>query len=351
MITRLKVNNFTAFRELDMRFIDGVNVFIGENGTGKTHIMKMLYAAYCTASESVQYTLTQKIFNVFLPDGIGRLARRSIGASSGSFTVYRQDEGDDFERSVRLSVSTKNREKGKVAYSDWKSAGEYKVVYIPVKDMLANAPGFRSLYELRHIHFEEIYKDIIDRALLPAVKGKPSIRRKKLMSKIESVIAGRIVERNEHFYLVSEHGELEFTLLAEGYRKLGLLYELIQNETLSQSSILFWDEPEANLNPKLAKVVVEIILELQRQGVQIFIATHDYVILKELSLAIEKKDKVRFHSLYLEKEQVKYTYSDDFEAIEHSAIDETYDDLLSRDIRKKIGGAALESKTNRIIER
>ena len=205
--------------------------------------------------------------------------------------------------------------------------------------MLANAPGFRSLYEYRNIHFEEIYKDIIDRALLPAVKGKPSARRKKLMSKIENVIAGRIVEKNEHFYLVNEHGELEFTLLAEGYRKLGLLYELIQNETLAQSSILFWDEPEANLNPKLAKIVVEIILELQRQGVQIFMATHDYVILKELSLATEKKDKVRFHSLYIENEQVKYSYSDSFEAIEHSAIDETYDDLLNRDIQKKIGVA------------
>lgn len=351
MITRLKVNNFTAFKELDMSFLDGVNVLIGENGTGKTHIMKMLYAAYCTASEGVQYTLTQKVFNVFLPDGIGRLARRSIGASSGGFTVYRRDAGDDNERSVRLSVSTKNREKGKVAYSNWKGADDYKVVYIPVKDMLANAPGFRSLFELRHIHFEEIYKDIIDRALLPAVKGKPSLRRKKLMSKIESVIAGRIVERNEHFYLVNEHGELEFTLLAEGFRKLGLLYELIQNETLSQSSILFWDEPEANLNPKLAKVVVEIILELQRQGVQIFIATHDYVILKELSLAIEKKDKVRFHSLYFENEQVRYSFSDIFEAIEHSAIDETYDDLLSRDIQKKIGGAIFSSKTDRFTER
>ncbi len=339
MITRLTVNNFTAFKDLDIRFLGGVNVLIGENGTGKTHIMKMLYSAYCTASQSTQYTLSQKIFNVFLPDGIGRLARRSVGASSGNFTVYRIDEGEDVERAIRLSVSTKNGNKGKVAQTDWKGTGEYKVVYIPVKDMLANAPGFRSLYEYRNIHFEEIYKDIIDRALLPAVKGKPSARRKKLMSKIENVIAGRIVEKNEHFYLVNDHGELEFTLLAEGYRKLGLLYELIQNDTLAQSSILFWDEPEANLNPKLAKVVVEIILELQRQGVQIFIATHDYVILKELSLATEKNDKVRFHSLYIENEQVKYSYSDIFEAIEHSAIDETYDDLLNRDIQKKIGDA------------
>ncbi len=46
-----------------------------------------------------------------------------------------------------------------------------KSVYIPVKEMLANAPGFRSLYNEREIHFEEIYADIIDKALLPQLKS------------------------------------------------------------------------------------------------------------------------------------------------------------------------------------
>ena len=48
------------------------------------------------------------------------------------------------------------------------------------------------------------------------------------------------------------------------------LWLLIQNGTLTEGSVLFWDEPETNLNPKLFGPVVEILLELQRQGVQIF---------------------------------------------------------------------------------
>ena len=40
-------------------------------------------------------------------------------------------------------------------------------VYIPVKEMLSNAPGFQSLYSKREIHFEEVYRDILDRAYLP----------------------------------------------------------------------------------------------------------------------------------------------------------------------------------------
>ena len=61
-----------------------------------------------------------------------------------------------------------------------------------------------------------------------------------------------------------------------------LLWLLIQNGTLNNGSILFWDEPETNLNPKLFGPVMNILLELQRDGVQVFLATHDYLILEEL---------------------------------------------------------------------
>jgi ABC-type multidrug transport system ATPase subunit len=51
---------------------------------------------------------------------------------------------------------------------------------------------------------------------------------------------------------------------------------LIQNGTLLNGSVLFWDEPETNLNPKLFGPLIEILLQLQHSGVQIFISTHDY---------------------------------------------------------------------------
>ena len=92
-------------------------------------------------------------------------------------------------------------------------------------------------------------------------------------------------------------------LLAEGMRKLGLLWQTDSGtERCLKGSILFWDEPETNLNPKLFGPLVEILLELQRMGVQIFIATHDYVILKELDLRMNSQDQIAFHSLYRELE-------------------------------------------------
>ena len=44
-IKHLELENFTVLHELNMDFSRGINVFIGENGMGKTHIMKALYSA------------------------------------------------------------------------------------------------------------------------------------------------------------------------------------------------------------------------------------------------------------------------------------------------------------------
>ena len=50
-LTKIELNNITVFHELSVEFNNGINVFLGENGVGKTHIMKLLYAA-CQAKKS-----------------------------------------------------------------------------------------------------------------------------------------------------------------------------------------------------------------------------------------------------------------------------------------------------------
>lgn len=80
---------------------------------------------------------------------------------------------------------------------------------------------------------------------------------------------------------------MEATILSEGYRKItGLIY-LLNNGSLTQNGILFWDEPEANLNPKLVTVVISTLQSLILSGIQVFIATHDYLVSQKLSLLAE----------------------------------------------------------------
>ena len=345
MIKKIKFQRFTAFEDLQIDFSPGVNIFIGENATGKTHIMKAVYAA-CDVTKS-KISFAEKINNVFFPSGkqIGRLIKRTSVSSTGFIEIYRKILSGLFEEKIKLRLSFSNHttkpEKAKISGSPkrWTKI-PIEAAYIPVKDMMANAPGFRSLYEEREIHFEEIYVDIIRKAFLPLLKGPTDKQRKGLLKILQDAMEGKVIQKNEEFFLKSKRGELEFTLLAEGYRKMGLLWLLIQNGTLLNGSVLLWDEPETNLNPRLMEKVVGILLKLQRMGVQIFLATHDYVFLKEFDLQADKNDKIIFHSLYRDQEtrEIEVSSTDQYLNISPNAIDDTFGSIVDRDIKKSMGG-------------
>ena len=334
-ISRIKFDNFTAFSKLDVEPSPGINVFVGANGTGKTHLMKVTYAA-CDISKT-QADFAEKLIRVYLPSGraLGRLVKRSQGSVRGAAEIYRD--------SLKLRISFSNH--ATVADSatvtgakDW-TLNPVESVYIPVKEMLSNAPGFRSLYSQREVHFEEIYADILDRAYRPALRGPVDQDRKKLLTNLQKLIDGKVTIKDEEFFLRNKQGNLEFTLLAEGMRKLGLLWLLIQNGTLLNGSVLFWDEPETNLNPKLFGPLIEILLELQRMGVQVFLATHDYVILKELDLRRGSEDRILFHSLYrcVETGEIQRHSTSEYLEIHPNAIAETFSDLYNREIKRSLG--------------
>ena len=50
-LTRVRLERFTAFLDLDLEFSPGINVFVGANGTGKTHLLKVCYAACALRKE------------------------------------------------------------------------------------------------------------------------------------------------------------------------------------------------------------------------------------------------------------------------------------------------------------
>lgn len=333
MITRFKASNFTVFTELDISFSSGVNIFIGKNGTGKTHLMKVLYSACSVMNKKEDRSFAQKLNGVFMPRSIGRLVHRSQGRGSGRVVVYRRNVGETKERSITCDITTLN--KTSVSHSLWKEENQAESIFIPVKDMLANAPGFRSLFSQKKLAFEEVYLDILDKAFLPIVRGKQSPERVRLLNILNKAMLGRVIDKDETFYMRNSSGELEFSLLAEGFRKLGLLYRLIQNESLTKGTMLFWDEPEANLNPQLSQTVVQILMELQRMGVQIFIATHDYVLLKEFELATTQEDSVLYHTLYKDDAGViRHNATNEMGTLFPNAIDETFARILDDEIKK-----------------
>ena len=321
MLEKCEMKNFTAFGGVSLVFCPGVNLFIGENGSGKTHILKLLYTALDSyqGPDSADF-FAQKMINVFLPKdySLGRLVRRVKGSSSASVTIVRDNKPFTFQ------FTNHSRDKV-ICHGNWKTNGEEEgsCVFIPVKEMLANAPGFRSLYDKRLIYFEEIYFDILSHAYLPLLRGAITDERKILLDMLQKVMKGRVIQKGEQFFLKNKQGELEFPLLAEGIRKFALLWLLIQNGTLLKGSTLFWDEPEANINPSMIKTLVEIMLHLQTLGVQIFVATHSYLVLREFDLQRNYDEQTRYFSL-------SFTPSGDVNSI----LGGTYTDILPNKINE-----------------
>src|SRR4051794_32215593 len=83
MLSGFTVQNFTAFKELDVALSPRINVIIGNNGTGKTHLLKAIYALAMAGQvrrdagktkPALEAALSEKFLRLFLP------MERKIGA-------------------------------------------------------------------------------------------------------------------------------------------------------------------------------------------------------------------------------------------------------------------------------
>ena len=113
---------------------------------------------------------------------------------------------------------------------------------------------------------------------------------------------------------------MEMQLVSEGLRKLAMLAQLIGNGVLQENGYVFWDEPEANLNPKLIKLIAEVIYSLAANGIQIFIATHSLFLLREIEIiAAQKQSKnftQRYFSLKAEQDSVTVEQADELDGLQ-----------------------------------
>jgi AAA15 family ATPase/GTPase len=328
LFDKIILENFGAFKSAEFEFSKGLNVFIGENGTGKTHVMKLIY---CMQQQREPEDLKRKLVNVFRPSNgqVSRLVYRKKGSSSACVKLF--DSSGNQKTLEFDNTRHKNFElKGKLE-------GSSDPVFIPVKEVLSFAPGFISLYDKYELSFEEIYYDIIKQAYLPARKGMPLQDEKPILEIIRRTVGGRVSISGEEFQLTSGSSKLEMSLVAEGHRKLALIWQLIHNGSMFGNNTLFWDEPEANLNPSLMPNVAKILVMLAERGVQIFIATHNYAFLKELDYA--STITANYFALEKTKDGVVTHIFNDYDSVYPNKIADEYTRLYDLEISRSLGGA------------
>ncbi|WP_130471952.1 AAA family ATPase [Candidatus Magnetaquicoccus inordinatus] len=335
MFTKLELTNFTAFEHLDIEFSPGINVLVGANGTGKTHLMKLLY---CIQDSLLPLkSLEKKLKTVFRPrnEDLHRLTRRNQGGTRTEITAQWNDMLFEFVRPVNFFwYDNSNQFFSESAILDHIESP----VFIPVKEFLSFAPGFISLYDKYSLNFDEVYYDILKLAYLPKRKGGLDKQDQEILETIQSLIGGQVVTEGESFFLSQGNSNLEMHLVAEGYRKLALIWQLINNGSLSKGNTLFWDEPEANLNPSMMQYVAKILLLLAQRGIQIFVATHNYAFLKEIDLQKEETPVTYFALNDTGKNGVEVCSSSSYSTIYPNKIADEYLRLYDQEIQKSFNG-------------
>lgn len=396
-IENIELKNFTTFRNCKIDFSNGINIFIGENATGKTHLLKAIYClnpsfyikykktdystiyknnipateypfnAYTKILNKYEYNdIKDKIkeIKIKVSNSINELKNSNINFKLNKYlTELNQMTNSWYLKFNNLSVEIKLQiDKSKIIKSvndinhifhlydrtnvkdretlfddDKYLFNDKKFTYIPCKDIITNSKGFTSLYEKREISFESIYNDILNKASLPQLRELDE-NFTNITKKIENAIGGIVVQHNELFFIeYKDFGEIEFTMVAEGHKKLALLWLLIKNGEIDKNTILLFDEPESNLNPKLTGVLVDILLSLSRLGVQIFIATHNNFIIDEFELQRNKNDKIKFHSFYFgdnKSKGVLVESNEYIDKIKHNAIENKFKEQHYTSIKK-----------------
>lgn len=331
-LKKIVLENFTVFKQLTINFSEGINVLVGENGVGKTHIMKVAYAA-CQASKH-DVSFSQKTVMLFRPDqtAIGRLVNRDKNVGN---TAKINVESDNTNIGMLFSLKTKkwdadvkNKEKWEKQMSDLTS------VFIPAKEILSNAWNLDAAVKMGNVEFDDSYLDIIAAAKIDISRGVDSAVKRKYLDILQKISNGKVTVQDERFYLKpGTQAKLEFNLVAEGLRKIALLWQLIKNGTLEKGSVLFWDEPEANINPKYIPVLAELLIMLEREGVQIFVSTHDYFLAKYIEVKRKEDSNIQYISLYKDIDgEICYEIEKKFELLEHNTIMDTFRQLYREEI-------------------
>lgn len=343
-LEKVYLDNFTVFENLEIDFCNGINVLIGENGTGKTHLLKVLYA-FCesnTLSKNSKLLFPEMLSQCFFTEQFRTLFHRGQNPLKISIDInekkymYQAVVREEISKEAQLKPPLNDLEIA-LQIDGQRTREEVRTAFIPAKDMLTHA-GIEKDYVERYIPFDKTLIDILFKSGMSELR-EPSPTAREVLNGIKSIIGGTVLFENNTYYIQHEDQEISFQSEAEGFKKLSVLWRLVATGLLEPGTILFWDEPEANINPQYIPALADILYTLQAAGIQIVLATHDYVLAKYLEIKRRSEDSARFHSLYFDDDGVMKAESNPlFKDLKKNSIAEAYNKLLDEVFEQTIRG-------------
>jgi len=293
MLDSIELENFGPLTRLDWRNLGRINLMIGGNGTGKTFVLKALYTAMRTIEEyrrgddqrTAAEILAEKLYWTFQPDKIGDLVTKGAdGPLSCTIQFDQQDFMYSFGKDTTKQISSlENHVPPRSSNS----------IFLPAKEVLSlHQIILKSREQDKVFGFDDTYLDLA-RALRQSPRmGKNYVEFARSRQSLEDIVGGRVEydETSGRWQFKKGNQRFQIGVTAEGIKKIAILDTLLGNRYLDVNSLVLIDEPESALHPSAVCKLLDIIAVLAQRGIQFFLASHSYFVVKKLFLLAQEQD-------------------------------------------------------------
>lgn len=373
MLESLKVSNFTVFgTDVEFAFSPGLNVIVGENGAGKTHVLKLGYLfsrawrdltaqRLAVNKERAQSYLAERLAELFQVSDLSALIRRSARSSAalqaqvnGHIPTVQMRMPDEpafsspgLPEAMPWKVQIQRKDSGllkatvlpdEVPEAAARNAFLPQQVLVPSKEMVSLFKGLIGLFDkYREFPLDISYRDLAVAMSTLEQRDTPALAL-DVMQRMQTLLGGSLkLDKGEMVFELADGSNLDISLMAEGYRKLAMLIYLLRYGVVERGSTLFWDEPESNLNPAALKLLGEALFALTGLGVQVIVATHSLFLLREFEILQlkathhSKAEPNKYFSLGRQKKDGPVTVSQSFDIADIEPLVMLDENLLQSD--------------------
>jgi AAA15 family ATPase/GTPase len=291
MINKVELENFGPLNHVKWPNLGRINLIIGGNDSGKTFLLKAMYSAIRVLEEykrgenqrSSSDILAEKLYWTYQPDKIGDLVSKG---SCGNLVFKMEVDQNGFcysfgKDTTKQISSLENHVLPRTSNS----------VFLPAKEVLSLLNIIiQSREQDKAFGFDDTYLDLA-RALRQSPKGgKNYAEFAKARRSLESILGGKVEYDEESNRWRFKKGNQRFLMgnTAEGIKKISILDTLLSNRYIDMESVVFFDEPESALHPAAISKLLDIIYGLSTKGIQFFLASHSYFVVKKLYLIAQK---------------------------------------------------------------
>jgi len=318
--------NFAKLKDTKVAFND-ITVIAGKPGTGKSYVMKMMYAQQIIPFVTIK--MLNNIYSKYISKGKdGQFLVKYIDKVKEEELKKLEEKAKNDENILKnilqsiflsldqisnvFSVETKHQtiqydQNIKIIHKSNASSEIGEVIFVETPLILEFKKFMKKEDGKMPYHIESLL-NILDTDYSFTDEEQDKFI-KDFTQKSKEIIKGDIESSGDSF-IFNKENEKNYDIVnaSSGTKSIGLLQYLVTNKALKKGSVLYWEEPEVHLHPEWQLRMIELFVELMNAGVKIVFSTHSPYMCDYLNAISKKKDndfsdRVSFN-LFEEKDEV-----------------------------------------------